>query len=766
MKLRDCLFIFDFLLNSLIISQPTLAQVIPDGSTPTDIGSCKGRCTIAGGTTRGTNLFHSFQQFDVGRGQEVRFISPNGIENIFSRVTGRNSSHIQGTLGVEGGANLFLLNPNGILFGRDARLDIQGSFIATTANRFIFAGGNEFSATNHQAPPLLAIHVPSGLQFEQTSREIRNQGILEVNSGRTLALIGSGLLFQGGRLAVERGQVELASIAEGQVNLQQIQQRGFDFRYEQIRNFRNISLDNHAVVDTSGEIGGAIQFWGRDISFNGRARISSVTSGSGLGRTVAINASGDVDLRGGSVVQTATAGKGRAGDVTIRASNSVNLAGRTPNFLSFVSSQVCLSGENCENVTGNGGDVTVITNRLQIHNGGDIEALTDGVGQGGDILVRAVDIELSRAVPEVKNGQIQDPPAGIFAQGTVGDAGNITIRTERLIVQGAEQINAASFGKGDAGNITITASDFVHLSEYAGDFSTQAFAESGIFASSESLTPGSAGNAGRVIVNTRALTLADGAAIAARDFAGARGGNITIRAALVNLTFGRLTAFSAAGSSNRDGSGSIQIENPNLVLMQNGSRISASSKTDISTLPSAGNVIINAPNGFIVATPGQDNDIIAGAIAGQGGAIDLTAQGIFGFQQGLSLDNETNDIDAKSELNGSGTVTLNTLDIDPTQGLEPLTTVPAPPQPIQGCESGDRTTTAAFFNSGRGGIPPTPYEPLSSSEILDDVRLPAAVATAPEPIVEAQGWQRSETGAIVLTATAAANGFQSHCRLH
>jgi filamentous hemagglutinin family protein len=102
----------------------TLAQVIPDTSLETENSvvslnvNIKGLPAdrIDGGATRGENLFHSFDQFNVGNGQRVYFTSPAGIKNILMRVTGNNLSNILGTLGVDGGANLFLLNPNGIIF--------------------------------------------------------------------------------------------------------------------------------------------------------------------------------------------------------------------------------------------------------------------------------------------------------------------------------------------------------------------------------------------------------------------------------------------------------------------------------------------------------------------------------------------------------------------------------------------------------------------------------------------------------------------------
>ena len=128
----------------LIFFQPhsTQAQITPDNTlgsensvinqdTINEIPSDR----IDGGATRRANLFHSFQDFNVNAGRGAYFSNPTGIENIFSRVTGINPSNINGRLGVLGEANLFLINPNGILFGESAALNIQGSFFASTANK-------------------------------------------------------------------------------------------------------------------------------------------------------------------------------------------------------------------------------------------------------------------------------------------------------------------------------------------------------------------------------------------------------------------------------------------------------------------------------------------------------------------------------------------------------------------------------------------------------------------------------------------------------
>ncbi|MBF2026683.1 MAG: filamentous hemagglutinin N-terminal domain-containing protein [Oscillatoriales cyanobacterium C42_A2020_001] len=185
----------------LTLAEPhsSLAQLIPDTSLGTHSStiSTNGLIdTVNGGVRTGGNLFHSFLEFNVGTGRSLYFNDP-GVTNILTRVTGVNPSTINGRLGVNGNANLFLLNPNGILFGAGASLDVRGSFTATTAAAVKFSDGSEFSATNPTVPNLLTISVPVGLQrgIQQPSATIVNRGTL--STGQDLTLAGDRLDLQG-----------------------------------------------------------------------------------------------------------------------------------------------------------------------------------------------------------------------------------------------------------------------------------------------------------------------------------------------------------------------------------------------------------------------------------------------------------------------------------------------------------------------------------------------------------------------------------------
>ena len=250
------LCLFGLLGGVLGVSSPTLAQIREDNTLPrsSQVRTDGNRWIITHGTQQKTNLFHSFRQFSVPEDNTASFqeVSPE-VANIFVRVTGSGRSDINGTIEVRqlngsiSPANLFLLNPNGILFGSKAALNVGGSFIATTASRINFADGTQFIATDLQASPLLTVSTPIGLQFGNTPGSIVSQSTvqntnrigshlqdpfgsdalgLRVLPDRTLALVGGALDLQGGGLvagseALEPGgRIELASVsAREQVSL-------------------------------------------------------------------------------------------------------------------------------------------------------------------------------------------------------------------------------------------------------------------------------------------------------------------------------------------------------------------------------------------------------------------------------------------------------------------------------------------------------------------------------------------------------------------
>ncbi|MEL6930102.1 MAG: filamentous hemagglutinin N-terminal domain-containing protein [Cyanobacteria bacterium J06600_6] len=200
-----------------ILSSKASAQVTADQTVNTQVNLNGDVAEITGGEARGDNLFHSFQDFSIGSGQTASFLNDVDTANIFSRVTGGNISDIDGVIRANGSASLFLINPAGIVFGENARLDLGGSFLGSTSSSILFEGG-EFSATDLENPPLLTINAPIGLGFRDNSGEIIvNGSVLEVADNQSLSLIGGNVSIAGlenGIISAADGRVELGGLTE------------------------------------------------------------------------------------------------------------------------------------------------------------------------------------------------------------------------------------------------------------------------------------------------------------------------------------------------------------------------------------------------------------------------------------------------------------------------------------------------------------------------------------------------------------------------
>ncbi|HBL12086.1 MAG TPA: filamentous hemagglutinin [Cyanobacteria bacterium UBA11162] len=887
----------------LFTQKISVAQIVPDVTLPNN-SSVQSNCTnceITGGTTVDNNLFHSFEQFSIPTGGTAYFINVSTIENIISRVTGKSISNIDGLIRTNGAANLFLLNPNGIIFGRNASLDINGSFIASTASSLKFADGTEFSITDTHTKPLLTLSVPIGLQFGDSVGGIINQsratpdgalnsvGLpvgLKVKLGQTLALVGSNVELKGGNLTAEGGRIELGSVAGNNlVSLTQTNQ-GWELGYEGVQTFQDISLSQTASVDASGDRSGDIQIQGRRVILTGGSQLVSLSLTQGQAGDVRMRASDSVELlgvgsfadggffptgvfaevyeeatgegatltieaerlivQGGAIVSTTTWGTGRGVDLKVSASESVELVGTSPDgaFPSGLFAQVE------EGALGNGGTLTIETERLLVQDGSQISAATFGAGRAGNIRVSA-----SQSVELVGTAPDEIIPSGLFTQveqGATGNGGDLTIETGRLIARYGAQISSAARSGGQGGTITINASDSIFLTGTAPK-ADLVIGSSGIFVSAEqgatreagelNITTGQltvengakisadnfgTGEGGSATLNVNQLVVRDGGVIRAGSFSEGSGGTLTVNAAesveiigsgMIGSEPVKSTLFTqaeAAGNAGnltittrnlivRDGAevtvsgrssgdaGNLTVE-ANSISLDNQATLSADTKagqgninlnsvalvlyrgSNITTNAegsdiTGGNININAD----VLAALENSDISANSADFRGGNVTVTAQGIFGtqFREQLTPESDITATGANSSLNGQ--VTINTPDVDPSQGLTELPVEPVNVEVAQGCQVGGNQSSVAFFNTGRGGLAPNPYEPISSSNIWEDVPLPtqeiansassARASTSPNIIVEAKGWIVNEKGEVILVAEMPTNLSQNRCSL-
>ncbi|WP_434685326.1 filamentous hemagglutinin N-terminal domain-containing protein [Pseudanabaena minima] len=808
------------MVNFSVICIPELAfaQITPDTTLPTNSIVGGGPVfTITGGTTANTNLFHSFSQFSLSNGETADFANPLAIQNILVRVTGGNISSINGIIRTTAGsnANLFLINPNGIVFGQNARLQIGGSFLATTANSVRFLDGSEFraNASTQTTSPLLLVSTPVGLQFNGTTNgAIAAQGLgfgldysppdfleifrpptpsLGVQSGRTLAFVGGDINLQGAKLTADSGRIELGSVAgNGFVAIAQTA-NGWLLNYDNAPNLGNIRLEQAALVDVSGiNGGGSIQVQGRQVTLNNGSVLLSSSLGNGNGSEIFVRATELLSVRGespapfasgiftdtssastgkgsnitittkklevrdGAQISAGVLGSGNAGEINVKASEII-LSGRSAILPDFYPSGIFSQVLNTP-VTGNSGKVTVTTDNLQILNGASLTTSTFGRGNAGNLEVIAKNISLFGT---------NDFPTGISSAAEAGSTGNggiLTITSDNLSINNGAQISVGTAGSGNAGNLVVNAK----LIDISGQVER---GRSGLFANAIFGT----GNGGDIFVNSDQLTVRDGGLISASNFrsnsttfpGSGSVGNITITSPSILLNRGRINIDSLSGSR-----GNINI-NSTLTLLRNASSISTNALGNAT----GGNIRINTD--FLVAVPLENSDITANSLNSFGGQVIITAKGVIGFQL-LNRLTPFSDITATSSLGTqfNGLVEIRSPENDLSRGLVKLpdNLTDANKQIVAAC---DRFRGNELISTGRGGAPTDATQTISSQAIWRDLRLseiPSAqstptsqtpsnqvatqstqpVAAQPIPQIEAQGWEKDANGNLKLLAYA------------
>ena len=597
-------------------ASPILAQVASDGTVNTQVNESGNISEITGGETRGSNLFHSFQDFSVPTGNEAFFNNAESISNIFSRVTGGNISNIDGLIRANGSASLFLINPAGIVFGENARLDIGGSFFGSTADSILFDGG-EFSATD-LTNPLLTINAPIGLNLRDNPGDITVRGdgnglrledtepvdtqdALRVGENATIGFLGGNVLFEDATVKTAGGRIEVGSVADGTVNLVAVD-NGLTFDYSGIDTFRDISLSGTSSIDASGVGGGNLQVAGNNIDITGVSGFSSVTLGSTPGEDINIFAAESIDISGVENEQ---------------------------NFVSFISTRIFPSG------TADAGNINIETGSITIGDRATISTSVSGEGNAGNIDINATD-----SITLASQGNNSTIFSGVNA-GAFGNSGNVNVNTQSLDLQNGGLISTSVSGEGNAGNVTINATDSVILASQ--ENTSQIF--SGVNA-------GAVGDGGNVNLTANSFTLSDGSFVNTENSANGRAGDITINAT-EDVSFSNNSGLFVTGAPG----GFINISAKNLSITSGSSFFAGADGETISSEGQSGDITINLEEDLTLDGLESDNSTtIVNSSFGTGnpGDIDINARNIT-FQNG----GDVFAFSAEQEATNIGNITLN-----------------------------------------------------------------------------------------------------------
>ena len=671
------------------------AQIVPDSNlpTPSTVRTEGNALVIEGGSNAGANLFHSFTGFSVPAGGEAFFNNAATVQNIIGRVTGNSISNIDGVLRANGVANLFFINPNGIAFGPAARLDIGGSFIASSAESLVFADGNVFSAiASGGNTPLLTIATPVGLQLGANPGAIRvvgtghniptpppgeifanvNPDELQVAPARTLALVGGAIDLEGGILTARTGRVELGAAAATEVGIVPAP-TGFALSYAEDASFQPVELSQASLVEAGGD-GGSIQIRGESLRVLSGSILLLQQEGMQAGGSVNISVTGEIEISGffsfpafdffssifaqpideanggsidlsargvlladGALVLNTNAGSGMGGDANVVADEVRIVSSAASSNRSLLEANTFGAGD--------AGEVRIETQRLILKDGGALASDTAGSGAGGRVVVRASEsVEVAGVLPNSELRSIVSVSSLSSA-----DAGSIEIHSPRVVVRDGALITSSNFATGAAGSITIDASD-VQISGASPADGTLSQISASTLVSTElvqqlfDLPQVPIGDAGSTILRAENLAI-DGGLLSALNQGRGNAGTIEVDVGNVRLeNGGNITTEAASGEG-----GSIAIAVDDRLSLRGGSGVLANG----GGAGNGGNIAIETDTLSVL----EASSIAADAMAGNGGNIEISAADAF-----VSPDSN---ITANSDFGTEGTVAIFDTDITP-----------------------------------------------------------------------------------------------------
>ena len=758
-------------------------QIVPDSSVNSRVTPQGNTFLIENGSVRGTNLFHSFQKFSVPTGGTAHFNNNADIKNIFSRVTGKSVSNIDGIVKANSTANLFIVNPNGIVFGKNAQLNIGGSFMGTTANSIQFPDGIAFSAISPQSSPLLTVKQPIGLVFGSnpgaiTVKDSGHQLFSEIFSpisragtppglqvlpGKTLALLGGDVSLNGGIIFAPGGQIELGSVEQGQVAVDTKTPR-WSFDYQAQSTLGKIELTNRSFLDTSGEGGASLGIYGRQIFLKEDSVVVMQNLGVIPDKELRLEATELIDIRSadlpetlptglysvtanlgsgaqttlfspavvvsdGGILATRTFSSTKGGNISIEAPSYLNITGTSPIEPVGISLITTLTFGS-----GTAGNINISTSDLTLSEGGRLSSATFSEGEGGMVSVKADLVRVTGFEPQTQ--QLSSIRSGSLGP---GEAGSLVIDTSRLILAKGGTLNTSTSSSGNSGKLTINASELIEVIGSPGKSLSSSITAEAVPINPRigkifNLPPIPSGDSGSVTINTSRLKLTDEGRISALNQGTGDAGELKIFANNITLEDDSLISAETFGGEG----GNVSIFADLLSLKDSSITASATKKGR------GGSITIISD--LLVAL--GESSLTAEAEKGQGGDIFIKADAaLFGPDVDISVSS-----DAGLQL--KGTVTI---DVDETGAEE--TIAPAPdlevsPQVISACNPS--TGPSKFVAMGPGALRIDSRQFATSHSILNTpisqtaTKSHAPPTTTENTIEEATGWTKKNGKTILI----------------
>lgn len=816
LRILSSLFLLAFLSSGLSSENSAKAEVVPDQSLGTSIemGSADGSLVVTGGAQRSENLFHSFNSLSISPEQSLLFNYPATVSRIFGRVTGGAVTRIDGNLIVNGGADLFLINPAGLSFGPAAEIQIGGAFIASSAQHIAFADGLEFSAIPDSS--LLSVDVPTGLGLsgnnsifvEGAGHTLTSGNIvfpliesspnpaLTTLPGRTVALIGGNVYLDGGVIRSPDGNVVVAGVREGTVSLF-FDSGGWGFAFDGVEDRGDVNLNHFSLIDAVGFNGGEIKIFGEGIQLLD----SSVLLTAALSERAP---SARIDVDGQTVLID--------GEIS-RVASGVNVENRPAAPIPFVPSSLVLDNFS----SGNPGVMNISAQNIAVNNGAGIYLRSFGGGVPGDVNINSQNLHVSGY------NSISENPSGI-AVVTLGpdgtenlSGGTIRIYSDAVSLDNGGGITSSTFNRNNGGRIEINAS---RVSVFSSTENLRFPSQISALSLQAGLSP-VIGNGGEIDISTDSLVVSNGGLITTTSDNSGDAGDIAIRAReSIRIVGGNSSAaggsliatsvdqfpnelqnpFGVSGIPSGNG-GSILLDTPSLTVQNNG-RVSAQN----TGTGAGGAITINSPSinlidaGQIEATTTSGNggniDVFTNTLILKEGSINSSALGA-GSGGNIYIDSDAialfpnSSITANADQGAGGQVNITadallrapnslvtatsaagpeldgTVDIqapDEAVGTDtevfPQTIVV--PEVSATCTGGSGDSSE-FVVTGRGGLPRSPTSIQQSYSGWRSPSSPSSAAglnRAPQ-IVEAQGWVDNGDGTVDFTAQPANPAYMS-----